>query len=73
MPLHDFECQSCSNLYEAMARGEEKPPCPACGSTEVLKLISAPRIRFQLPERGSLELNPDQLRKIGRKPDGTKL
>ena len=72
MPMFDFECQACSHGFEAMVTGDDKPTCPECGSQQVDKLISAPRILTTLPSSGSITLNPDQLRRLGRKPDGTK-
>jgi len=41
MPIFEFECESCGGIFEVlMKREEEFPPCPFCGSQEVLKVPS---------------------------------
>ena len=43
MPIYEFECTKCREVFEAMhsALGDEKISCPACGSARVTKLVSA--------------------------------
>jgi putative FmdB family regulatory protein len=41
MPLYEFECVSCRNQFEALVRGEATPLCPACGSADLQRLLSA--------------------------------
>lgn len=41
MPLYEFECEVCGRIFEVlMKRDEDFPPCPSCGSREVLKVPS---------------------------------
>ncbi len=45
MPLYAFHCQNCSHEFETLARFEETPDCPACGSAQTerqLSLIAKP-------------------------------
>lgn len=42
MPLYDFVCRECQREQELLIRGEEVPTCPACGSEQLSKLLSAP-------------------------------
>lgn len=40
MPLYAFRCQDCANDFETLARFEELPACPACGSGHVARQLS---------------------------------
>ncbi len=45
MPLYAFRCQDCAREFETLARFEEAPGCPSCGSSHVerqLSLIAKP-------------------------------
>ncbi len=47
MPVFEYRCTSCSTVYDIFHRGRELTDdiiCPACGSREHKKLISAPSI-----------------------------
>ncbi|GIL08788.1 MAG: hypothetical protein BroJett033_2990 [Chloroflexota bacterium] len=46
MPLYDYQCQQCAHLFEARHSFDAPtPPCPACGSAEVTRLIlTAPTV-----------------------------
>jgi putative FmdB family regulatory protein len=59
MPMYDFECQGCGHTFEAVARSDEKLPCPECKGDNVERLISAPaiggkaQIHFRSSHRGN--------------------
>lgn len=41
MPLYEFKCEKCGNIFERLQKmNEDYPPCPECGSDEVIKLPS---------------------------------
>lgn len=42
MPLHDYHCTACDRDFELLVRASEEPSCPACGSGQLDKLVSAP-------------------------------
>jgi len=43
MPLFDYQCLECGEVSEVLVAGSgEKPQCPACSSTNLNKLLSAP-------------------------------
>lgn len=42
MPLHDFRCTDCAQVFEALVRGAVPPNCPKCGGVALEKLLSAP-------------------------------
>ncbi len=42
MPIYEYRCGACAGRFEELVRRpEEAPPCPACGSAEVERLVSA--------------------------------
>jgi len=43
MPLYEYKCEKCSNFFEELVTGDrdKKIPCPACGSSETQKCMSA--------------------------------
>ena len=44
MPLFDFRCKGCSQVFEALVRPNAPPKCPQCGSQELEKLLSVPAV-----------------------------
>jgi len=40
MPIYEFKCQDCGGQFEKIAKIEESPDCPECGSSEVEKLVT---------------------------------
>lgn len=46
MPLYDYQCQQCAQTFEARHGFDDPaPPCPACGSPQVTRLIlTAPTV-----------------------------
>lgn len=61
--LFDFECFSCSKVFEELIRTDNHDPvaCTWCGSTSTKRMISAPRID---PRLG---LDPDGFPTMGDK------
>jgi len=44
MPLYEYECTDCGQMFEKMVRfsdAERNPQCPACKSTHTRKQISS--------------------------------
>ena len=42
MPIYEYRCESCNVRFEEFLSSSEKPspPCPACGSETVERLMS---------------------------------
>lgn len=40
MPLYEYRCRACGDVCELLIRGNAEPVCPACGSTDLEKLLS---------------------------------
>ncbi len=49
MPLYDYQCRDCGQVFEVRATFKQKgqglhPICPACESTETQQVVSAPMV-----------------------------
>ena len=40
MPLYEYVCRACTREFEELGRADARPPCPACGGTEVERVMS---------------------------------
>lgn len=49
MPIYELACKECENQYERIVSFSSTvlPACPACGSVEVMRLLSKPAIHFK--------------------------
>jgi len=41
VPLYEYRCRSCQQPCELLVRTGDVPACPACGSTDLERLLSA--------------------------------
>ena len=42
MPIYEYRCSSCEEAFEKLVKVRaEAPPCPECGSDDVVKQVSA--------------------------------
>jgi putative FmdB family regulatory protein len=47
MPIYEYSCQECDNDFEELVRGEEVPVCPSCGTGNIGRRMSLPRVHSQ--------------------------
>ena len=40
MPIFEYKCSSCGELFETLVRSNTQPTCPACGGTYLAKQLS---------------------------------
>jgi putative FmdB family regulatory protein len=43
MPIYEYTCQKCSSKFEQLVRsmsGQQKAPCPKCGSEKTARTLS---------------------------------
>ncbi|MCX7846255.1 MAG: zinc ribbon domain-containing protein [Dictyoglomaceae bacterium] len=40
MPIYEYRCYDCGNIFEKLAYKEEEIECPNCGGKNIKKLIS---------------------------------
>ncbi len=40
MPIFEFKCKKCGEVFELLVRANEKPACPKCKGKRLEKLIS---------------------------------
>lgn len=55
MPIFDFVCADCANLFEALVRGSTAPVCPSCGSAALEKQLSLPSVKTQSTQGLSMQ------------------
>ena len=41
MPIYEYQCRTCSQRFEELVRGEDKPVCPSCSGRKLERLVSA--------------------------------
>ncbi len=44
MPIYEYSCEECEHQFEELVRGDEVPQCPSCGSEQLERLMSLPRV-----------------------------
>jgi len=49
MPFYEYQCGACGKAHEAMQKVSDPPlrKCPACGKSQLRKLMSAPIFRLK--------------------------
>ncbi len=47
MPLYDYSCRKCSEVFEALVRGKTAPTCPKCKSEDLERLLSLPAVKSE--------------------------
>ncbi len=40
MPIFEYRCKKCGEVFELLVRADEKPQCPHCKSKRLQKLLS---------------------------------
>lgn len=53
MPIYDFRCRSCQQVFDALVRIGEVPDCPGCGGKDLEKLISLPAVSTESSRKRS--------------------
>lgn len=51
MPIYEYKCAKCANEFEELVFGDERPPCPACGSDQAQRLLSCACLHMPAPSR----------------------
>lgn len=58
MPIYEFRCEMCGEVFESLQRiDEDYPPCPKCGSLEVMKLPSIFGFQDRISQKSQRELS----------------
>jgi putative FmdB family regulatory protein len=69
MPLFDFKCRQCDQVFEALVRTASTPACASCGSVDLEQLPSSFGMSSASIRKGSL----DKARKQGADARANKL
>lgn len=54
MPIYEYRCRGCAHEFELLVLGRRTPACTACGSEDLEKLISLPRVHSKSRKQRSL-------------------
>ncbi|MCY3601044.1 MAG: zinc ribbon domain-containing protein [Gemmatimonadetes bacterium] len=65
MPIYEYRCRECSHEFELLVRGPMTPACAACGSEELDRLISLPRVHSDARKERSLAAAKKRDAKLG--------
>ena len=63
MPLYEFRCLACGHEFEALVRGQERPACENCHSTELERLLSM----FAVSSESTRQTSLNRARKANKK------
>lgn len=67
MPLFDFECRACKHEFEALVRAGDEPSCPACGSRDLERLLSA--FAVDTADKRAASAKQSRQRQVARRKD----
>jgi putative FmdB family regulatory protein len=62
MPLYDFHCRECDELFEALVPTSQTPGCPACAGEDVERLFTPFAGPFRVGLRGKAARRSNALR-----------
>ena len=51
MPIYEYRCPKCSNVFEELVFGSVVPPCPKCGEARTDRLLSCACLHMPAPSR----------------------
>ncbi len=65
MPIYEYSCGVCSEHFELLVLKGGPDPCPACGSTDLERLLSMPRVHSASRKERSLAAAKRRDKKLG--------
>ena len=45
MPVYEYVCNDCARQFEVLLLRQETAACPSCGSADLKRLLSAPKVK----------------------------
>lgn len=54
MPIYEYECRGCGQGFELLVRTGDTPACPACGSVELERQLSAFGVKTEAGSKAAL-------------------
>jgi putative FmdB family regulatory protein len=54
MPIYEYARQACQHQFEALVRSGQTPVCAACGSAQLERLLSLPRVNSEQSRAAAL-------------------
>jgi len=54
MPIYEYRCRSCQNVFDELVKLGQTPDCPSCGGNDLEQLISLPAVSTEGSRQRSL-------------------
>ena len=72
MPLYDFRCEDCDNVFDELAPPGATPACPACGGTKTKRLWTpvSPAHKLEVRGRAARESNARRAEREAKRKAG---
>ena len=55
MPIYEFECKDCGEIFELLVRGSQSAACPACQSEKLEQQISTFAVSSDATRRANIK------------------
>lgn len=65
MPIYEYVCDDCENESEILVLGSSTPECPDCGSAELTKKLSLPKVKSEGTRRLAMRAAKKRDRRMG--------
>ena len=72
MPLYDFRCDDCDNVFDALAKAGVVVACPSCESEKTTRLWSpvSPALKLEVRGRAARESNARRAEREAKRKAG---
>jgi putative FmdB family regulatory protein len=67
MPLFDFRCRSCGQVFEALVRAGSTPTCPDCQGVDLERLLATFAVRSAERSRAAAATQRAKAAKVARR------
>ena len=74
MPIYEYACKDCEHSLDALQKIADAPlvDCPACGKSNLKRLLSAPRFRLKGQGWYETDFKKDNQRNLHGEKDSSK-
>lgn len=66
MPIYEYECRGCAAGFELIVRTGDVPACPACGSADLERQLSAFGVKTDAGSKAALSRAKQDQKKANR-------
>lgn len=66
MPIYDFKCRQCGNVFDELVKVGQTPDCPSCGGNDLERLVSLPAVSTEASRKRSLGKARERAKKVNQ-------